>query len=128
MEHKNRHGGFTLIEMVVVISIIGIVLGMVSRPNIQALERSRDAALMMEVGHLRAAVHRFALDHGGDFPTHLEDLAPVYLREVPGQWRGARSLGDYGFDPKTGQISLLEKSGLIPNKTPDSRGQAYASY
>ncbi len=123
-----RQRGFTLIELLVVISILGILLSVASRRNTVVLERSRDAALMIDLGHLRNAVHQAALEAGGVLPTTLEELYPRFLSRKPGTWQGARGSGIIGYDPVTGRIDLRGPDGSTPAATLDSKGRPYGEY
>ncbi len=125
---KNRKTAFTLIELMVVISIIGVFFSFMGRRNTLVLERSRDAAIMVEIGHLRNAVHQFSLAHGGRFPETLEDLVPEFISRKTDSWSGARSKGKYHYEPETGRISLFNTSDSVPDSTPDSKGRPYAEY
>lgn len=121
-------GGFTLIELLVVLSIIGIIVSFTARRNTVVVERSRDAAVMLDLGNLRTAVHQFALDAGGRFPASLEDLFPRFVNRKPTSWQGARGAGAFGYDPETGRVTLLPAEGSAKPIGLDSRGRSYADY
>lgn len=125
---SSRARGFTLIELMVVISILGILLSIASRRNALVLERSRDAALMIDLAHLRNAVHQAALESGGVFPASLEELFPRFLSRKPGAWQGARGSGVIGYDPITGKIELRGPDGFTPSPILDSKGRPYGEY
>jgi prepilin-type N-terminal cleavage/methylation domain-containing protein len=120
--------GFTLIEMLVVLSIIGIIFSMMGRRNTMVIERSRDAALMTNLNHIRTAVFQFALDTGGRFPASLNDLYPRYLSRKVQSWQGARAAGAVGYDPESGRVNLLTADGALPVPILDSKGRSYAEY
>ncbi|MFZ2960346.1 MAG: type II secretion system protein [Candidatus Ozemobacteraceae bacterium] len=120
--------GFTLIEMLVVVSILGILLSIAGRNNSVVLERSRDAALMTEMRHIRNAVAQYQLDHGGTLPNRLSALAGGPLKRVPETWVGSRGRGRYHLDPETGSIALYRNDETGPETSLDSHGRAYAEY
>ncbi|HOY65356.1 MAG TPA: prepilin-type N-terminal cleavage/methylation domain-containing protein [Candidatus Ozemobacteraceae bacterium] len=122
-----RHG-FTLIELLVVISILGLLIGIAGRRHNIAFDRSRDAAVMVQLDHLRTALHQHALDNGGRFPETLEALSPAYLPKPVLTWKGSRAAGRLAYDAGTGRVSLANESGTAPDQTPDSRGRPYAEY
>jgi len=126
--HKKSHAGFTLIELLVVISIIGILVGISSRRNNTAFERSKDAAVMIQLSNIRTAVHQFALDNGGRFPETLESLSPKYLPKRISRWTGSRASGVISFNAVDGSVRLSGESGASPENTPDSKGRPYADY
>jgi general secretion pathway protein G len=77
--------GFTLIELMIVITIIFILLGMAAARYDRSVHRAREAALKTDLQVLRQAIDNYTLDKEAA-PQSLEDLvnpqAP-YLREVP---------------------------------------------
>ncbi|HEY9072206.1 MAG TPA: prepilin-type N-terminal cleavage/methylation domain-containing protein [Candidatus Ozemobacteraceae bacterium] len=120
--------GFTLIELIIVISILGLLVGITARRNNIAFDRSRDAAVMLQLDHLRTAVHQYALATGGRFPDTLEALSPTYLPKPVQTWKGSRASGRIAYDAVTGRVSLANEPGTAPEQTPDSRGRPYAEY
>ncbi len=125
---KTSAGGFTLIELIVVISIIGILVSISSTRNNLAFERSKDAAVMVQLSHIRTAIHQFALEHDGRFPERIDALSPKYLARPVLNWAGSRASGIISFDAVTGSVRLHGASGQSPENTPDSRGRPYAEY
>ena len=75
--------GFTLIELMIVISIIFILLGMaIGRYDI-AVQRAREAALKTSLQTMRSAIDNYTMDRMSG-PQSLDDLKDKgYLREVP---------------------------------------------
>ena len=76
-------GGFTLIELMIVLTIIAI-LSAIAIPNYQwALIRAREAVLQENLYGIRSAIDQFHADLGR-YPDKLEDLAArKYLRDIP---------------------------------------------
>jgi general secretion pathway protein G len=76
-------GGFTLIELMIVIAIIFILLGLAAGRYDMTILRSREAVLKHDLQVLREAIDNFTLDKQAA-PQSLEDLHQAgYLREVP---------------------------------------------
>ena len=74
--------GFTLIELIVVVSIIGI-LASIAVVNVRYAQRkAREAALMDNLHTMRAAIDNFYADKQR-YPSNLSELAPNYLRRIP---------------------------------------------
>lgn len=75
--------GFTLIELMIVISIIFILIGMAVGRYDRAVQRSREAALHTDLQTMRQAIDNFTLDKQAA-PQSLDDLVNAkYLRDVP---------------------------------------------
>jgi general secretion pathway protein G len=80
--HRSRQRGFTLIELIVVVTIIGILAG-VAVVNIKnAHRKAREAALRDNLKTMRAAIDNFYADKQR-YPANLEELVPNYLKSVP---------------------------------------------
>jgi general secretion pathway protein G len=81
----NRAAGFTLIELMIVITIIFILLGMAAARYDRSVHHAREAALKTDLQVMRQAIDNYTLDKEAG-PQSLEDLvnpqAP-YLREIP---------------------------------------------
>jgi general secretion pathway protein G len=80
-----RSGGFTLIELMIVITIIFILLGMAAARYDRSVHHAREAALKTDLQVMRQAIDNYTLDKEAA-PQSLEDLTNAqtpYLREVP---------------------------------------------
>ena len=81
--HLGRNGGFSLIELIVVVAIIATLL-VVALPRYEAsLDRSRDLTLITSLKTMRESIDRFHEDKAR-YPQSLEELVEKkYLRAVP---------------------------------------------
>ena len=75
--------GFTLIELMIVITIILILIGMAAQRYEKSLQRAREATLKQDLWVMRQAIDNYTLDKQAA-PQSLEDLVQAgYLRIVP---------------------------------------------
>ncbi|MFC5521987.1 type II secretion system protein [Polaromonas jejuensis] len=80
---RRPHNGFTLIELVVVISIIGLLLSLAAPRYFASIERGKEAVQQQNLYSLRDAIDKFFGDTGR-YPENLEELVVKrYLRSVP---------------------------------------------
>ena len=80
---KSRQHGFTLIELMVVVTIIGILAG-VAISNVKwAQQRARESALRHDLFEMRKAIDDYYADKQ-KYPDSLEALkSERYLRNIP---------------------------------------------
>ncbi len=75
--------GFTLLEMMVVITIILILLSLATGRYQQSVVRAKEASLKQDLAVMRKAIDQYTLDKLAA-PQSLDDLVSAgYLREVP---------------------------------------------
>jgi general secretion pathway protein G len=75
--------GFTLIELMIVITIIFILLGMAAGNYLRSVTRAREASLKQDLQVMRQAIDNYTLDKQAA-PESLEALQQAgYLRAVP---------------------------------------------
>lgn len=79
---RSRERGFTLIELIVVVTIIGI-LASLAIVNVRFAQRkAREAALMDNLHTMRKAIDNFYADKQR-YPGNLAELEPNYIRKIP---------------------------------------------
>jgi general secretion pathway protein G len=75
--------GFTLLELMIVITIIMILATIGAARYEVSIHRSREASLKQDLSAMRSAIEQYTLDKQ-QAPTSLDDLVSAgYLREVP---------------------------------------------
>jgi general secretion pathway protein G len=82
--NRNRKAqqGFTLIELIVVVTIIGILAGIAMVNVRNAQRKASEAALKEDLHTLRKAIDDYYADKQ-KYPSSLQDLVPHYLRKLP---------------------------------------------
>jgi general secretion pathway protein G len=75
--------GFTLLEMMIVITIMLVLLSIAAGRYEQSVLRAREAALKQDLAVMRRAIEQYTLDKQQP-PQSLDDLVTAgYLREIP---------------------------------------------
>ena len=84
----NDEAGFTLVEMLVVITIIGLIMGLVGPRVLGYLSESKVKAAKIQIESLSAALDLFYLDNGR-YPAANEGLTALVQRpSSAGAWNG----------------------------------------
>ena len=83
-----REAGFTLVEMLVVIAIIGLVVGLVGPRVLNYLSESKVKAAKIQIESFSAALDLYYLDNGG-YPDANQGLAALVERPSSARsWNG----------------------------------------
>lgn len=81
-KQKSQYG-FTLIELMIVMSILGLLLSIALPRYFQGLERAKESVLKQDLKVMREAIDHFYQDKG-IYPNQLDDLVVYhYLKEIP---------------------------------------------
>jgi general secretion pathway protein G len=97
---RSKEAGFTLVEMLVVITIIGLIMALVAPRVLNYLSESKAKAAKIQIESFGSALDLFYLD-SGRYPTGSEGLGALVQR--PGNnptWNGPYLKGGIvPFDP-----------------------------
>jgi general secretion pathway protein G len=75
--------GFTLVELMVVLTIIALLISIVAPDYVHRSRRAEEAVLKENLAVMRDALDKHYAD-AGKYPTSLEDLVSKhYLRAIP---------------------------------------------
>lgn len=139
MSHVTCQRGFTLVELLIVIAIIGVLTTLLMANFIGVRQRARDAQRKSDVRQIQAALELYRSDQG-IYPSSLPsckgqltspDGTVVYMRSVPCDplypnyynegkyWFSSTSGCDSSFPPQTGYHITV----CLENKN-DSQGRS----
>lgn len=127
-----RNRGFTLIEMMVVISIILIMLGVTMPIYSHSVKRAREDTLRTNLETLNKMIYQYTLDKK-KAPQSLDDLVTAnYLKEIPKDITG--SVDTWQTEPADAIMSLeqTDTDGIIGVHSGSSQtasdGTAYSTW
>jgi general secretion pathway protein G len=130
--HRNRSRGFTLIELMIVISLILILVSISVPAYNQSILRAKESVLLQNLFTLRSLISQYTLDKQ-KAPQSLEDLVSAgYIKQIPidpftgknDTWTVEQE--DYSLSvdqQETGITDLHSGSSLI-----STSGAAYSSW
>ncbi|MFA7555325.1 MAG: type II secretion system major pseudopilin GspG [Spongiibacteraceae bacterium] len=99
---KGREQGFTLLEMIVVLVIVGLIAGMVGPSLFKQADKAKVQTAQTQIKMLRGALHTFKLDVGR-LPTVEEGLKALAKRPADERaasfWEGPYLEGGVPLDP-----------------------------
>ncbi|HZS43028.1 MAG TPA: type II secretion system protein [Candidatus Paceibacterota bacterium] len=91
MKNRDQKRGFTLIELMVVLSIIGLLVTVILTNIVTARAKTSDSQVLQNLVQLRNAVEQYYSDNG-TYPTvstsnidsvSLPNFVPAYISSVP---------------------------------------------
>lgn len=100
---SSGEAGFTLVEMLVVLVIIGLLVGLVAPKVFNQLSDARVKTARIQIQNLASGLDMFYLDLGR-YPTSAEGLSALYRKPASGKgWNGPYLRGnDVPADPWNG--------------------------
>ena len=88
IRHRRTEAGFTLVELLVVLVILGLLFGLVVPRTIDYLGRAKSDVAKVQIQNLSQALDLYRLDNGR-YPTQDEGLKALVLRPAnAARWNG----------------------------------------
>jgi len=116
---NGRRPGFTLIEMIIVFTLIGILVGL-GLPQYQtAAKRAREAVLKEDLFQFRKLIDQYYLDKR-TYPASLQTLVEEkYLRTIPADpiTNSATTWVEVRETPSPDELATLVSLGVIDVKS-----------
>ncbi len=129
---RTQSAGFTLIELMIVMAIIGILLTLAIPSFVGAIRHAREAALREDLQTMRTAIDTYTMDKQKG-PQSLDDLIQDgYLRAIP-EDPMTRSKDTWATESSDSMVSLDETEPGITDVHSGSTdtgtdGQPYSSW
>ena len=115
---KRSRGGFTLIEILVVIAVISLLAALVAPNVFQHVGTAKDAAGRSQIEMLGAALDSYRLDNGR-YPTTDQGLEALWseptLEPRPTNWRGPYLRKAVPADPWNNPYVFVSPGDVHPN-------------
>lgn len=85
MQHRqhvqhNKRRGFTLIEVLLVLAILGVIAAMVVPQLLGRQKKANVDATRLSITGLEQALDLYAVDHSGEYPTTAEGLESLLVQ------------------------------------------------
>ena len=126
MSFNNKSRGFTLVELMIVVAIIGILAAVAIPKFAQMLEKSREGATKGNLGAIRSAVSNYYADQQGWYPITLDTnsyqtssgtlpaFCPTYLDNVlPGVKVTGKSTTNPAASQGNGPGSVASSANIV---------------
>ena len=128
---RSQERGFTLVELMIVISIIAILLGVAVGNYTQSIRHANESVLKQDLFTLRSSIDQYTLDKQ-KAPQSLDELVSSnYLRTIPkdpitGQADWVPVQDDSLMSADQTEPGISDVHSASPNNASD--GSAYASW
>ena len=117
---KNKNG-FTLVELVVVIAILGILAGIAIPRFMDATATARGAKIVADMRTIESAVSMNYAKSGGSYVTKISDLVSYgYLATEPKPPVGDYTITESGKTGKTTASSAYTLEPIVVKDDPDT--------
>lgn len=97
---RRSRAGFTLIEILLVVVIIGILVGVAVPRFSGRTEEARKVSARNEMANIKTSLDMYELDNG-KYPSSLGELVPKYMDKMPKDPWG----NEYTYDSGNGTVS-----------------------
>lgn len=112
--HKSLKAGFTLVEILIVVVILGILAAIVIPQFTNASESARGSSLVSQLSTIRSQLELYQVQHNGDYPTLAQLQAGwgvmVSKTLVDGTINAAGDFGPYLQQPP---VNPFEQSSTL---------------
>jgi prepilin-type N-terminal cleavage/methylation domain-containing protein len=82
MKFMQKHNGFTLIEIVIVISIMSVMSVIIYSSFGESRAKSRDQKRISDISTIQLSLEQY-FQKNGVYPLTLDELSPTYISSIP---------------------------------------------
>ncbi len=115
MTARNRKAGFTLVEILIVVVILGILAAIVIPQFSSASESAKASSLISQLQTVRSQLELFQVQHGGNYPTAM--VAGGSASDAP-TWQPMTD--DHDWDATNGFVYTGDSFGPYLQKYPSN--------
>ena len=102
---SNKKSGFTLVEIMIVVAIIGLLAAIAIPSFLNARTRSQTSACQNNLRQISGSKDQYALDHNNTAPSAFSDLVTTYIKTTPVYPAGGTyTIGARGVDGTCGIV------------------------
>ena len=106
-----RKNGFTLIELIITITIIGVITALVTVSFASTSKRGRDSRRMADLEKIRMGLE-MAKQVGGTYPVSVEAITGTFLQQAPSDPKSGRLYDYQGSDYSYVLHASMEDLGM----------------
>ncbi|MDD5688056.1 MAG: type II secretion system protein [Elusimicrobia bacterium] len=119
--------GFTLIEIMIVVTVIGILVTIAVPKFTDLMRRAKEGSTKGNLGVIRSIVNIYYAKNEAFYPPSLEKLVTEYIEQLP-----VARIGAYGHPDRRGEITATDDSSLFagwvyPDSTSHNFGKVWVN-
>jgi len=125
-----RPPGFTLLELIVVLTILGLLVGIALPAYQRSVQKTKESVLKEDLNRMRDVINQYYIDRRGSCLQDEQDLVRLgYLRQIPKDPITQQATWDWvrEADPDDpSRMCIRDVRSLAPGR--DSNGVPYSEY